>query len=400
MQKQLWFGEAVPRELKTGRKVGKWRINWRYIDPSTTLEVKVDKLFDSRREAIDWRDDMKVKLRTGGMIAAVVGRKAETLNAWFDRLAGTKERGFAGLWKEDGTQPQTIAVRVSRYNSHVRQTWLGQLPVQKIDLDLARRWFLEFRASGVSDATVHEVRRLLVLVANDAVDTYERFPDWRAPFRKIKIPAMVLREGVILSPEDAKKAMKRLEKVEDRAWLGALLLTGFRLGEHMALTRMQVDYAASVILCNSSVIIQPGGAQTLGLPKGDKVRIVAMCPTLSSLLRDGSGDSEYVFGTVSGGVAKPVMKKVWYARWQKIKKDAQLPTNMQPRDCRLSHNTWIEKFMVEKVSISTRLEHMGHSLVRGSSDPKGISVNVQNYTRHIPEGYDVLRAELERLVGL
>ena len=41
---------------------------------------------------------------------------------------------------------------------------------------------------------------------------------------------------------------------------------------------------------------------------------------------------------------------------------------------------------------------MGHSLDRGDGQPSGVAVNIRNYTAHIPEAYDLLRKELERLL--
>ena len=91
------------------------------------------------------------------------------------------------------------------------------------------------------------------------------------------------------------------------------------------------------------------------------------------------------------------MKKLTYATWGAIRKDARLPARLLPKGCRASHNNWIEKLM-PLVSESSRLEHLGHSVRRGDGQASGIVVNLRNYTGHIPEGYDVLRAEIERTV--
>ena len=91
------------------------------------------------------------------------------------------------------------------------------------------------------------------------------------------------------------------------------------------------------------------------------------------------------------------MKKLVYSTWRRIVKEAGLPAEMEPRDCRLSHNSWIEKFC-PKVSLSTRLEHMGHSVNRNNSEHKGLTVNVRNYTRFLSAGLDILRKELEVLI--
>ncbi len=71
---------------------------------------------------------------------------------------------------------------------------------------------------------------------------------------------------------------------------------------------------------------------------------------------------------------------------------------MLPKGWRVSFNNWGEKLM-PLISESTRLEHMGHSLNRGEGQPNGLSVNIKNYTGHIPEAYAILPKEIDRVIG-
>jgi hypothetical protein len=164
----------------------------------------------------------------------------------------------------------------------------------------------------------------------------------------------------------------------------------------MALTAEQVDFAQGVIVIDRAIKLGPTGRQEVGLPKGDKARLVALCPTLADLLKPVVSDSDgYLFSAESAD--KPKMKKVVYSTWKRILKESGLPDELELRDCRLSHNSWIEKFC-PTVSLSTRLEHMGHSVNRNNSEHKGLTVNVRNYTRFLSGGLDILRKELERVV--
>ncbi|MEP0765917.1 MAG: tyrosine-type recombinase/integrase [Fimbriimonadia bacterium] len=356
----------------------------------------VDRTFPTQAEAARFLKELKARVHTGQKVEESNTKKALTLNAWFDDLAGTSECGYAGRWSEDGMKLQTIAAKVSRYNSNVRRSELGSLPVQLIDVDRARAFFRAMKEAGKSKATMKDVQAVLVKVMNDAIDTYEKFPNLRNAFSKVKLETPEAREAIVVTPENAMKAIRKLEAPADRAFLGLYFLAGLRLSEQMALTAEQVDFAQGVIVIDRAVKLGPTGRQEVGLPKGDKTRLVALCPTLADLLKPVVGDSDgYLFHADSAD--KPKMKKVVYSNWKRILKESGLPDELELRDCRLSHNSWIEKFC-PKVSLSTRLEHMGHSVNRNNSEHKGLTVNVRNYTRFLSGGLDILRKELERVV--
>ncbi|KAA0233840.1 MAG: tyrosine-type recombinase/integrase [Fimbriimonadaceae bacterium] len=389
-------GEGSIRKRLSGKLAGKWRVQWSYDDPMSNDLTTVDRTFPTQAEAARFLKELKARVHTGQKIEESNTKKALTLNAWFDDLAGTSERGYAGRWSEDGMKLQTIAAKVSRYNSNVRRSELGSLPVQLIDVDRARAFFRAMKEAGKSKATMKDVQAVLVKVMNDAIDTYEKFPNLRNAFSKVKLETPEAREAIVVTPENAMKAIRKLEAPADRAFLGLYFLAGLRLSEQMALTAEQVDFAQGVIVIDRAVKLGPTGRQEVGLPKGDKTRLVALCPTLADLLKPVVGDSDgYLFHADSAD--KPKMKKVVYSTWKRILKESGLPDELELRDCRLSHNSWIEKFC-PKVSLSTRLEHMGHSVNRNNSEHKGLTVNVRNYTRFLSGGLDILRKELERVV--
>ncbi len=389
-------GEGSIRKRLSGKLAGKWRVQWSYDDPMSNELTTVDRTFPTQAEAARFLKELKARVHTGQKIEESNTKKALTLNAWFDDLAGTSESGYAGRWSEDGMKLQTIAAKVSRYNSNVRHSELGSLPVQFIDVDRARAFFRAMKEAGKSKATMKDVQAVLVKVMNDAIDTYEKFPNLRNAFSKVKLETPEAREAIVVTPENAMKAIRKLEAPADRAFLGLYFLAGLRLSEQMALTAEQVDFAQGVIVIDRAIKLGPTGRQEVGLPKGDKTRLVALCPTLADLLKPVVGDSDgYLFSAESAD--KPKMKKVVYSTWKRILKESGLPDELELRDCRLSHNSWIEKFC-PKVSLSTRLEHMGHSVNRNNSEHKGLTVNVRNYTRFLSGGLDILRKELERVV--
>jgi len=205
------------------------------------------------------------------------------------------------------------------------------------------------------------------------------------------MPTPERREAVALSPEEAKKALAS-KKLDDsrRAMLGVFLLAGLRLGEQMALTRGQLRMDAGLILIDRAVKLDAKSSQSVGLPKGDKVRTAVMCDTLKRLLEpviEGLSEDELIWPQASEN--KPRMKALVYATWRRIRKEAGLPDDMSPHDCRLTHINWIEKLCPE-VSPTTLKEHVGHS---------ADGVTEVSYTRPISPSQGALRCALDSLIG-
>ncbi|KAA0232918.1 MAG: hypothetical protein EDM74_13320 [Armatimonadetes bacterium] len=388
-------GEGSIRKRLSGKLAGKWRTQWSYDDPVSGELINIDRTFPSQAEAARFLKELKAKVHTGQKVTEAAAKRLLTLNAWFDDLAGTKDNDFHGRWFEDGMKAQTVAVKVSRYNAHVRKSDLGAMPLQHIDVDAARAFFRMLKDAGKSKATIKDVQGVLVKVMNDAIDTYEKVPNLRNPFPKVKLQTPDVREAIAIAPKDAMAAIRKLRDPEDQAFLALFLLAGLRLSEHMAMTKSQLDFERGVIVVDRAVKFGRTGHQDIGLPKGDKTRVAAMCSTLAEFLKPVLGNGEHIFTAAS--MDQPRMKKLVYATWRRIVSEAGLPAEMEPRDCRLSHNSWIEK-LCPKVSLSTRLEHMGHSVNRNNSEHKGLTVNLRNYTRFLSGGLDVIRNELEGLV--
>lgn len=173
--------------------------------------------------------------------------------------------------------------------------------------------------------------------------------------------------------------------------LATFLLAGLRLGEQMALTRGQLLFDKDLIVIDRAVKLDQHGGQSLGLPKGDKVRVAVMCASLKRVLRvlcENLEDDEYLWPAEHKN--QPRMKRSVYRSWAAIREKAGLPADMSPHDCRLTHINWIEKLM-PTVSPTTLKEHVGHS--------SGNTVTELNYTRPLTPAQDILRAELERIVG-
>lgn len=403
-----WIGEGVPKQRPGGRLAGKWRVQWAIVEPGAREPTRIDKSFDTRGEALKWRDETKERL-IRGLPDADGAARSLTLEAWFSHLAGTKEGGHRdGAWCQEGAVPLTVATKVSRWNAWVKGTDLAATPLLMFDRERARRFLATMRARNAPLATRRDVIGLLKKVVNDAIRERDDCSQLRNPFVGLSIVNDAERTqenrerqsrgevaSGLLGPKEARAALAKLDGARERALFAVAVWGGLRLSEIMALCVEQVDAERGVILVDRAVKIDSDGGQEPGLPKGNKVRIACACPELVSLLLAAAVPGRrHLFGAALSDDMK--MKTRFYVEWGKMRTAAGLPAEFTPQTARETHNNWIEKLM-PYVSLSTRLEHMGHSVNGTEGGPKGLGVNIRNYTGHIPEGIAPLRKGLQRI---
>lgn len=304
------------------------------------------------------------------------------MGEWFSWLAEHD-------WPET-LAPFTVDSRRKRFEKYVAK-YLGSTPLSKIDPLKVRAFYRELRDKGVSESLIISIKGDLVRSFNQAITPYQRVSMTVAnPFR-LPLSRPKPREAVALTPEEARKALAQPALSESqRAMLATFLLAGLRLGEVMALTRGQIRLDENLIAIDRAVRIAFGGKQTVELPKGGKTRNAVMCRTLAAILAPFI--AEMAPNDVVWSAAKenqPRMKKLVYATWRTIRRDAGLPTGMSPHDCRLTHINLIEKLM-PMVSATTLKEHVGHAAT---------GVTEANYTRPISTAQEILRDELDRVFG-
>lgn len=303
-----------------------------------------------------------------------------TLGEWFDWLVDND-------WEETLAE-RTIKGRQQRFNDYVRPTF-GSTLLSKIDPLKVKAAYKLLLADGVGKATLVEIRSDLVRVFNQAVSPYQQVPMTVAnPFR-LSVPRPTPRDAVALTPKEICKAIESKNLDTPRqAMLATFLLGGLRLGEQMALTRKQLRFDQNLIVIDQAVQISHGGKQTIGLPKKNKTRNVVMCSKLKAILWEYARDmkeDQFLWSAFTEN--KPRMKNLVYATWRTILKDAKLPTEMSPQDCRLTHINIIEKLMPE-VSTTTFKEHVGHMAV---------GVTEANYTRPLSTAQRILHDSLDRV---
>lgn len=370
-------GEGSCRPISTGKLAGKWRVQY-VLEDTTGVKKRISRVFQTQREGKDFLRSLK----RSDEVAAIHKVQAMTFGEWFMWLSEND-------WK-DSLDPKTLRDRVSRYRKYAAPRWAG-VPLTKIDPIDVRAFYQKLKDDGVGEHTRIALKAGLVRAFNQAITPYRRVPHfWSNPFC-LDMPAPERRVAVALSPEEARKALasKKLDETR-RAMLGVFLLAGLRLGEQMALTRGQLRMNVGLILIDRAVKLDAKSSQSVGLPKGDKVRMAVMCDTLKRLLEpviEGLNDDDLIWPQASEN--KPRMKALVYATWRRIRKEAGLPEDMSPHDCRLTHINWIEKLCPE-VSPTTLKEHVGHS---------ADGVTEVNYTRPLTPSQDILRTKVDSLLG-
>lgn len=365
------------REILTGKHVGKWRVQFTQMG-ETGIKTRLSRIFSTKTKAKDFLN----KLRRGERIDQARQNREVTLSEWFEWLAEND-------WPES-LASTTIGCRRSRFKTYVAKH-LGQKPLSRIDAMQVRALFRHLRESGLSNSLVLEIRSDLVRVFNQAISPYQRIPTSLAnPFR-LPLPQPKPREAIALTPDEVKRALSRSSLSQSQlTMLGLFLLAGLRLGEVMVITRGQLRLEENLIVIDRAVRVEFSGKQSVGLPKGDKTRNAVMCQTLKSFLAPfvaEMGPDDLLWPAASEN--KPRMKKLVYATWRTILRDAKLPTKMTPHDCRLTHINIIEKLM-PTVSATTLKEHVGHAAT---------GVTEANYTRPLTSAQQILRDELDRVLG-
>ena len=370
-------GDGSCRPIKEGRLAGKWRVQI-VVQDAKGAKKRLSRIFPTQR-------DGKAFIRSlhrDSDRASIEATREVTLGQWFRWLVDNE-------WNE-ALDSKTVRSRIVRFEKYVDDEW-GDVPLTKIDPMEVKAFYKKLRENGIGHATREAVKGDLVRAFNLAISPYKRVPTiWGNPFR-LPMESAPTRDAVALTPDQARKALKSV-KMDDkqRAILGVLLLAGLRLSEMMALTKRQLNFKEGLILVDQAVHLEYGGAQSVSLPKGGKIRSAVMCDGLKALLEpftSGMADTDFVFSATTEN--QPRAKKLVYATWRTIAKDGGLPAEMTPHDCRLTHINWIEKLLPE-VSATTLKEHVGHAAT---------GVTEVNYTRPLSPAQDLLRTGLDRLVG-
>lgn len=365
------------REVLTGRHKGKWRVQFTLV-ADTGIKRRLSRIFRTKTEAKVFLQD----LRRGERVEQASREREMTLGEWFHWL-------IENDWPQS-IAPVTIGNRQARFRKHVAKH-LGNRPLSRIDPLQVRAFYVCLMEEGLGKPLLQAIRGDLVRAFNQAIRPYQRVPVTIANPFSLPLPRPEPRKAVALAPEEVRQALRCPQlTVSQRAELSLFLLAGLRLGEVMAMTKGQLRFDTDLIVVDRAVQVDFGGKQNVGLPKGGKTRCAVMCWALKSILVEftcGMAADDLLWPSLVEN--KPRMKKLVYATWRTIVKAANLPPDMSPHDCRLTHINIIEKLM-PSVSVTTLKEHVGHA---------ASGVTEANYSRPLSSSQAILRDCLDHLLG-
>ena len=383
-------GEGSVKKIDTGRHKGKWRVRIVCRD-KWNLPHELDKLVSTEAEGKKALREFKDE------VARAKKRQTEgyTLAEWAAWLRVNE-------WAEKNVS-KTIAERNRRFERFIGPI-LGNMPLEDINPLVAKEFFVELRSRHqLTPGTLHTIRKDLSGYMLNAI-RYATYTCGGNPFVVVTLPKIQERPGVALTPLQARMSLMRLGVMVrqgrlDIMWpmfLGLALGAGLRRGELFALTEEQFDLEQGLLLIDRALVIDEKGIQTIGQPKCGKHRTAVLCPSLCKWVkeyidttkeaRNAIKPTTLLFPNNQGGLMEVSEHR---REFQEIKTLVKLPGSMSLRDCRLSHNNWIEKLM-PMVSDSTRKEHMGHAL---------LGVNQRHYTRSLTDAMRILSRELEKVAS-
>lgn len=183
--------------------------------------VRMTKTFDTKREAVEWRDGHKSKVVRAG-----------TLGDWLD--------DWLALVKPDA------ANKTYADDSHRVKKWLkpglGSLKLRDLTPLRLKQWLAKLAADGVSDSQRHKAGAVLRKALNSAVANGVLAS---SPMKGVKLPNVKREEKRSLTPD---QIATWLAAAGDLAWAFRLWIdAGLRPAELLALRRQDVDTTRGVV---------------------------------------------------------------------------------------------------------------------------------------------------------
>ncbi|MBV9604958.1 MAG: site-specific integrase [Solirubrobacterales bacterium] len=274
----VWYAKY---RLPDGRQVQK------KLGPAWTGRGRPATGYFTKRLAEDWLRDLLHDARRGTLAGQVrTGATfADAATEWLRYVEVDRQR-----------KPSTV----DGYNAIVRAQLLpafGQMPLESITTDAIERWLSSLTGAASSrtkalvllNGILKRARKVWGLQVNAAAE--------------VEKPALSRSGDVrVFSPEEVWALVRAAASEQDGAIYLTAAFTGLRLGELLALTWRDVDFAGSVVRVRASY-----AAGVLTTPKSGKVRAVPLAPDVASALAllgrrlHWVGDDDLVFAGEAGG---------------------------------------------------------------------------------------------------
>ena len=335
---------------------GTWCVDYR--DP---LGIKRRKTFEFEREAVEFYERRRVKLRDGEYL-----------------LPGTwtiKQGAEKLLEKKAGKRFQTVAQLKRHIDKYINPA-LGELIMAKVtfeDIEAAgEAWSATLAPVTVNKlygtiSAIYKVMRRHGIKNNPMADV-ERKEKAAAELAEDAESGEIrqVRTNEVYSAEELKKLIEKSESARDRALHMTACLTGMRHGELNGLQWPCVDFKAGVITVRRSLTERPKnkGGSMLEPPKTKSgYRDIPISPELISELRRWKlacppGELDLVFPNVLGG---PASRKSNEKRLKRAMQAAEL-------DLLLSMNNLRHSFASQHLAAGTAITEVSRMMGHASTD--------------------------------
>jgi integrase len=267
-----WYAKY---RLPDGRQVQK------KLGPAWTERGRPPAGYFTKRQAEDWLRDVLVEARRGTLAQQV--RTGVT-------FADAAAEWLRYVEVDRGRKPSTLA----GYQALVRSQLLpafGSMPLEEVTTDAIERWL-----SSLGGAASSRTKALVLLhgILKRARKVWGLSVN---PAAEVEKPALQRSGDIqVFSPEEVWALVRAAATEQDAAIYLTAAFTGLRLGELLALTWRDVDFAGSVVRVRGSY-----AAGVLTTPKSGKVRALPLAPDVASALaklgdrKHWVGDDELVF---------------------------------------------------------------------------------------------------------
>ena len=343
----VWYAKY---RLPDGRQVQK------KLGPAWTERGRPAAGYFTKRLAEDWLRDVLHEARHG------------TLAGQF-RTGATFEDAAAEWLRYVEVDRQRKPSTIEGYKAIVRAQLLpvfGAMPLESVTTDAIERWM-----SSLSGAASSRTKALVLLhgILKRARKVWGLQVNAAAEVDK---PALTRSGDIqVFSPEEVWALVRAAASAQDGAIYLTAAFTGLRLGELLALTWRDIDFAGSVVRVRASY-----AAGVLTTPKSGKVRAVPLAPDVASALAQLGrrehwvGDDDLVF---AGGLGGYLDGSALRRRYKQALSRAGLRP-LRSHDLRHTFGTR----MIAKADIRRVQEWMGHADIQ----------TTMRYLRYAPHAKD------------
>lgn len=236
-------------------KKGTWYVKFRYTDWQGNRKETTKRGFPTKREAREYEEEYKRKIQ------------------------GTADMTFQSLYeiylddRRKNVKNSTVISIDTTARNHLLEP-LGKLHLSEITPNVIRRWQNKTASKGLAQSTLKQVNRRLSAILAFAVKYYGLGSN---PMKVTGTQGHYEKRVDYWTKEEFDAFCAALTNEIDKALFLTLYYTGMRIGEALALTRSDFDYARSTLTISktksSGEITSPktkSGNRTINIP--DKVR--------------------------------------------------------------------------------------------------------------------------------